>query len=101
MTKKYFQGDGESVPDTPPVEAAEDSKNASEKLNTTLTEVSKPEKKDGPFTLQLSVDFMAILLFSLGLASRFLWLDHPRNVVFDEMHYAKVSLLFALIKFYD
>ena len=44
---------------------------------------------EDPFTLNISVDFMAASLFAVGLALRLYNLSAPNHVVFDEMHYGE------------
>ncbi len=70
-------GDGESLPDTPPNErAATSSSKSKEKVSSTPS-----SKALNPFTFDVSVDVMAVMLFALGLATRLVGLDQPRNVV--------------------
>ena len=82
----FFQGDGESLPDSPSDSHDEETK----------TEVSQKSQKDNPvanaegfwsadksnpFQVQVSVDVLALALFVLGAATRMYKLDLPRNVV--------------------
>ena len=81
-------GDGESLPNTPPNETVE----------LPSTKVVKSGKS--PFAFQVTVDFMAVILFIVGLATRVYRLDQPRNVVFDEMHYGKYASLYLKKTFF-
>jgi len=87
------QGDGESVPATPPAELREE-----DAVKATRSAASK--ESNNPFVFHLSVDVMAVVLFALSLASRMIWLDSPRNVVFDEMHYAKYAVMYLKRTFF-
>ena len=71
ITKNIFQGDGESVPETPPNESSASS------VTPSTTEMSNKN----PFTIQINVDGLAFLLLVAGLATRMFCLDQPRNVV--------------------
>jgi len=84
-------GDGESLPDTPPNEAAivhQDSK------------VKNDNKTVHPFSLDIKVDGMAVGLLILGLITRIVRLDTPKHVVFDEMHYGKYASLYLKNTFF-
>jgi len=84
-------GDGESLPDTPPNEAAivhQDSK------------VKNDNKTAHPFSLDIKVDGMAVGLLILGLITRIVRLDTPKHVVFDEMHYGKYASLYLKNTFF-
>merc|ERR1711963_1242810 len=84
-------GDGESLPDTPPNEAAivhQDSK------------VKNDNKTVHPFSLDIKVDGMAVGLLILGLFTRIVRLDTPKHVVFDEMHYGKYASLYLKNTFF-
>ena len=68
VSSRRLGGDGESLPNTPPNE---------------IVEVSQKNSETGrnPFTYQINVDLMAVMLFVLGLVTRMYRLDQPRNVV--------------------
>ena len=68
---KRLGGDGESLPHTPPNEAAE------EPLNERLE--AQPHRS--PFSLEVTVDMMAVILFVIGLITRLHRLDQPKHVV--------------------
>ncbi|XP_061393560.1 protein O-mannosyltransferase 1 [Musca vetustissima] len=54
-------------------------------------ETSTPatDTEDKRFILTVDLDLFSWLLFALAFATRFYRLTYPRNVVFDELHYAK------------
>jgi hypothetical protein len=64
-------GDGESLPVTPPNEAAVTASNA--KISSS--------NKSHPFSFNVTVDMMAVMLLVSGLVTRLWRLDQPRNVV--------------------
>merc|ERR1711962_712417 len=76
-----LEGDGESVPETPPNELAPAPKEAS----------TETMEKESPFRFAVEVDSIALTLLCVGLVTRFLRLEKPGNVVFDEMHYGKYA----------
>lgn len=65
-------GDGESLPDTPPNERQNEERSIKK---------TSSSKLQNPFQVQLSIDFMAVILFVVGLAIRLHKLDQPRHVV--------------------
>ena len=81
-------GDGESLPNTPPNETVE------------LPSTKLVNSGKSPFAFQVTVDFMAVMLFIVGLATRVYRLDQPGNVVFDEMHYGKYASLYLKKTFF-
>ena len=88
-----MQGDGESLPETPPNETA---------APPGVEAAAAPATAHNPFQLSLTVDGMAVLLLVAGLATRLARLESPRHVVFDEMHYGKyASLYLKNIFFFD
>jgi len=86
-------GDGESLPVTPPNEAA---------IPAELVTPAKPHQKEAsnPFTLNIKVDSMAMVLLITGIFSRMFRLESPRSVVFDEMHYGKYASLYLKNTFF-
>jgi len=82
-------GDGESVPETPPNEAEQ-----------VLETSPKATPTPHPFSVQMNVDTMALVLMVSGVISRMVMLEHPRNVVFDEMHYGKYAALYLKNTFF-
>ena len=53
-------------------------------------------------TVRFEINVIAWTLFTVGLSIRLFRLDHPRAVVFDELHYAKfVSMYIRGIFFFD
>ena len=90
-------GDGESVPETPPNEAAAAAAEAKEEEEAVMVNRGSVEN---PFSLSLSIDSMALLLFVVGVTSRMVMLEHPRNVVFDEMHYGKYAAMYLKNTFF-
>merc|ERR1711962_411617 len=76
-----LEGDGESVPETPPNELAPAPKEAA----------TETMEKESPFRFAVEVDSIALTLLCVGLVTRFLRLEKPGNVVFDEMHYGKYA----------
>ena len=54
-----------------------------------LSNLAFNRSSEDPFTLNISVDFMAASLFAVGLALRLYNLSAPNHVVFDEMHYGE------------
>lgn len=68
---KRLGGDGESLPRTPPNETAEHPTN--ERLEAT------PHRS--PFSTEVTVDAMAVILFIAGLITRLHRLDQPKHVV--------------------
>lgn len=99
-------GDGDSVPNTPPHENGGVSSDESIDTTEVTQEFSKKEseprvskrkdqcKPQHPFVISVQVDFMAGFLFFISLITRLVFLDLPRNVVFDEMHYGKYASLY-------
>ena len=66
-------GDGESLPVTPPNEAA---------IPADVVTPEEPAKEvANPFSLDIKVDSMAMILLVTGVFSRMLRLETPRNVV--------------------
>merc|ERR1711981_294142 len=86
-------GDGESLPITPPNEAALPVESATN---------FKPEKEvaRNPFSLDLKIDGMAMILLITGVLSRMFRLETPKHVVFDEMHYGKYASLYLKNTFF-
>merc|ERR1719500_1600611 len=84
-------GDGESLPDTPPNETTAAASDPAVKI---------ANKASHPFSLDIKVDGMAVGLLILGLFTRLLRLDTPKNVVFDEMHYGKYASLYLKNTFF-
>ena len=98
-----FQGDGESLPETPPNENRDgDStpptptekslpvKSASEETSAkSIQDVSSSidatsssiDATSSPLVVQIRVDLLAMGLMLAGIASRMVFLDQPRNVV--------------------
>ena len=70
-----FQGDGESLPETPPNENLVETKTAA----TSATSPNTAQKD--VFVFSVNVDGMAVILLFLGILTRFASLDQPRNVV--------------------
>ena len=68
-------GDGESLPNTPPNETIDDA------LRANKNRESLEPKFYSPFTLQINIDVMAVMLFLVGLGTRLFRLDQPYNVV--------------------
>merc|ERR1719249_167909 len=85
-------GDGESLPDTPPNEAAAAAHQD--------PAVKIANKASHPFSLEIKVDGMAVGLLILGLFTRLLRLETPKHVVFDEMHYGKYASLYLKNTFF-
>lgn len=59
----------------------------------------------GPKTSQLFIfhvelDLMQWLLFLVALATRMWRLDHPREIVFDELHYGRFTAMYQQRKFF-
>ncbi|EDV39360.1 uncharacterized protein Dana_GF24536 [Drosophila ananassae] len=55
-----------------------------------------------PFTVSLKIDLFSWILFLLAFGTRFYKLATPRNIVFDELHYAKyISHYMRNIFFFD
>ena len=72
-------GDGESLPNTPPNETIDDDAQASK--NNSQESLENQPKFYSPFTLQINIDVMAVMLFLVGLGTRLFRLDQPYNVV--------------------
>ena len=70
-------GDGESLPNTPPNETIDDDENK----NNSQESLENQPKFYSPFTLQINIDVMAVMLFLVGLGTRLFRLDQPYNVV--------------------
>ena len=68
-------GDGESLPNTPPNETIDNA------LANKNQECLEPKFYTSPFTLQINIDVMAVMLFLVGLGTRLFRLDQPYNVV--------------------
>ncbi|XP_073836966.1 protein O-mannosyltransferase rt [Musca autumnalis] len=58
------------------------------------------EEDEKRFTLTIHLDLFTWLLFTLAFVTRFYRLTYPRNVVFDELHYAKSVALYMQNKFF-
>ncbi|TRY64235.1 hypothetical protein TCAL_03556, partial [Tigriopus californicus] len=99
-------GDGDSVPSTPPKENGDVSGDeatetiitkescSKKKTRSGETKRSEPKKPHHPFVISVQMDFMVGFLFLISLITRLVFLDLPRNVVFDEMHYGKYASLY-------
>ena len=88
-----MQGDGESVPETPPNEASVPQQ------QTTQAKAQEAEAGN-PFQLSIKLDMMALVLLVVGVFTRMLRLESPQNVVFDEMHYGKYASLYLKNTFF-
>jgi len=77
-------GDGESVPETPPNEAA-----LAKQLSAPAS--PKAETAESPLRFRLEFDGVTTLLFVVGILTRLFRLEIPKYVVFDEMHYGKYA----------
>merc|ERR1711971_1302365 len=95
LERDRLGGDGESVPETPPNEAA-----MPPPVSQTSVTESNSENVTNPFYINFSVDMMAVMLFVAGLVTRLYRLDQPRHVVFDEMHYGKYASLYLKNTFF-
>lgn len=91
-------GDGESVPETPPNEFMDNLKadgvkqtEAVARPKTATSSRRKDRVADKGFSLKLEIDGMAVMLFVVGVCTRFFSLENPNHVVFDEMHYGKYA----------
>ena len=97
MTTIIFQGDGESLPETPP---NEESISASNKDSKTTQENSVSHESVNPFFINIQLDIVAVMLLVVGTFTRMFRLESPNNVVFDEMHYGKYASLYLKNTFF-
>lgn len=67
-----------------------------------MSNKKKQEGEEEPKRLYLKIDPIIFLTFLTSFATRYYKLDHPRAVVFDELHYIKFIALYAKrIFFFD
>ena len=97
MKTIIFQGDGESLPETPP---NEESFSASNKDSKTTQESSVSHESVNPFFINIQLDIVAVMLLVVGTFTRMFRLESPNNVVFDEMHYGKYASLYLKNTFF-
>jgi len=81
--RNRLEGDGESVPETPPNETA--------RPPAETGPAAESRKAGNSLTLRLELDAVVTTLLVVGLVTRFFRLDSPKSVVFDEMHYGKYA----------
>jgi len=95
LERDRLGGDGESVPETPPNEAA-----MPLPVSQTSVKESDSETVTNPFYISIKLDLMALALLTVGVFTRMLRLESPHNVVFDEMHYGKYASLYLKNTFF-
>lgn len=63
---------------------------------------NKKKEEEQPKRIYLTIDPLIFIIFITSFATRYYKLDHPRAVVFDELHYIKFITLYAKrIFFFD
>jgi len=97
LERDRLEGDGESLPETPPNETSLPLK---QEQKVEAVSSSATVAASNPFSISMQVDTMAILLLVTGVISRMVWLDKPKSVVFDEMHYGKYASLYLKNTFF-
>merc|ERR1711962_105717 len=91
LDRDRMGGDGDSLPSTPPNES---------RPNTGSSNTQPRIQANHPFSMDVKVDGMAILLLLAGLFTRLVRLESPKHVVFDEMHYGKYASLYLKNTFF-
>ena len=66
--------------------------------NNTPSKVAAKAKQEVKQTVGSQWDYKiaAVIITVLGFATRFYGITHPNSVVFDEVHFGKVSLIYYL-----
>ncbi|XP_018024588.1 protein O-mannosyltransferase 1 [Hyalella azteca] len=100
---KRDAGDGESAPETPPPEFAPDAPDAKDVAGPEKPLKSKSKKHqsngvhkeastaEGGPAISIQMDIISATLFMVSFAIRLWRLDHPKGIVFDELHYGKYA----------
>merc|ERR1711962_66376 len=91
LDRDRMGGDGDSLPSTPPNES---------RPNTGSSNTQPRIQANHPFSMDVKVDGMAILLLLAGLFTRLVRLESPKHVVFDEMRYGKYASLYLKNTFF-
>ncbi|XP_068241899.1 protein O-mannosyltransferase 1 [Palaemon carinicauda] len=121
------KGDGESAPDTPPPETSPEdvTQNSSDSPSTPTKVPGTPTRKDNakqksqgsrkskaktsskeeqtlnsPLELNLHLDGMSVMIFTVSFLTRIFRLESPRGIVFDELHYGKYAGLYMQNTFF-
>ncbi|KAF2345699.1 Glycosyl transferase family 39/83 [Trinorchestia longiramus] len=97
-------GDGASAPDTPPPEQApldpskeggdhpeKPVKTKTNKKSSSFESKSQDSSDGGGLAISVQMDLISTALFVVSFAIRLWRLDHPKGIVFDELHYGKYA----------